>query len=441
VHHQLFIRMLTGGDLIVEAPVTPEWKGRNARALLALLAMQPGERVARDRLAGLLWPESDQHAARANLRMTLLGLRRTLEPLGSGLLGVSNETVTLNLGRDAVDSSLFEMLCARSDVESRAEALTLYRGDYLADLAPPSEAFDDLLRTERERLRTLAISTGLALIAILEREEPGDRLSSVVGRLLAIDPANEPAHRAMMRAHMAAGDRAAALRQFDQCRAALRGHYDLDPSPETVALRDAITDSPRGGSIARELLGEGDAAGDRDSGIEVSRPDFAVVRGRRGKRYLAAGALLALIGVLVWWIWSSRSPPENGPSGERIQMSIAPIDAELSHCRHQGLERDFRLLLEEALIAMPNVAVILQGSGGGVGEAGAVYVLEVHLQCRNTDFRVSLTVQRSGLGIADWVGQYDDDGRTLKAVVQRIMEDIRPILETGRHREPPAGRS
>lgn len=441
VHHHLFIRMLTGGDLVVEAPVGLDWKGRNARALLVLLAMQPGERVSRDRLAGLLWPESDQRAGRANLRMTLLGLRRTLEPLGSGLLTVTNEAVTLNLGRDAVDVSLFEMLSARPDVESRVEALTLYRGDLVAGLAPLSEAFDDLLRIERERLRASAISTGLALIAVLEREEAADRLSSVVSRLLAIDPANEPAHREMMRAHMAAGDRAAALRQFNQCRAALWDHYDLEPSPETVALRDAITDRPRGDGLAGEMRSVKDVARDRGSGIDGS-PDetAAVVRGQPGRRRLVAVVLLAAIGVLTWSIRSGW-PPDDGPGREAIRVSIAPIEAELSDCRHQRLERDVRLLLEEALIAIPNVAVILQANGGGAGGTGAVYVLEAHVQCRSTDVRVSLTVQRSGTDIADWVGQYDNDGRTLEEVTQHIMQDIRPILESGRPRTPRSGRS
>ena len=35
---RLFIRMLTGDDLVVEAPVQIQWKGRAARALFAVLA-------------------------------------------------------------------------------------------------------------------------------------------------------------------------------------------------------------------------------------------------------------------------------------------------------------------------------------------------------------------------------------------------------------------
>ncbi|MFQ5566376.1 MAG: hypothetical protein ACE5EU_08440, partial [Paracoccaceae bacterium] len=128
----LFIRMLTGGDILVEAPVPVEWKGRAARALFAVLALQPGERVKRDWLARLLWPDSDQQPARASLRMALLALKRTIDPVDPDLIRATHEEIMLDLERASVDWALFASLCAQPDPDSRLKALELYRGDLLA---------------------------------------------------------------------------------------------------------------------------------------------------------------------------------------------------------------------------------------------------------------------------------------------------------------------
>ena len=106
---RLFIRTLTGGDLVVEAPVPIQWKGRAARALFALLALQPGEPISREVLADLL-SKRDQRAARGSLRMALLALRRAIDPVDPDLIRATNESIMLNVEREAVDWVLFESL-------------------------------------------------------------------------------------------------------------------------------------------------------------------------------------------------------------------------------------------------------------------------------------------------------------------------------------------
>ena len=62
----------------------------------------------------------------------------------------------------------------------------------------------------------------------------------VLQTLLAEDPTIEEAHRAVMRACAAAGQRDRALRQYDRCRAALATELQAEPAAETTALRDEI---------------------------------------------------------------------------------------------------------------------------------------------------------------------------------------------------------
>ncbi len=51
---------------------------RPAQALLAYLVLHPGACHRRKRLAGLLWPESDEASARGNLRLALWRINKTL---------------------------------------------------------------------------------------------------------------------------------------------------------------------------------------------------------------------------------------------------------------------------------------------------------------------------------------------------------------------------
>ena len=59
-------------------------------------------------------------------------------------------------------------------------------------------------------------------------------------RWVAHDPWNENAHRRLIQLHLAAGDRTAALRAYDSCRATLAAELHITPSPETETLGEHI---------------------------------------------------------------------------------------------------------------------------------------------------------------------------------------------------------
>ena len=76
------IRLL-GSPAVLYAGESLSIPSRKATALLAYLAMRPDEPISRDHLAGLLWGESSNDQARANLRQTLTQLRRLFRAPGS----------------------------------------------------------------------------------------------------------------------------------------------------------------------------------------------------------------------------------------------------------------------------------------------------------------------------------------------------------------------
>jgi hypothetical protein len=66
------------------------------------------------------------------------------------------------------------------------------------------------------------------------------RPSQTALRLLALDPLQEPVHRALMQLYVEAGRRGAALRQYQLRVAALREELRAKPETETTALYDEI---------------------------------------------------------------------------------------------------------------------------------------------------------------------------------------------------------
>jgi LuxR family maltose regulon positive regulatory protein len=110
------------------------------------------------------------------------------------------------------------------------QALALYQGDYLTGI------YDDWCAFEREGLRERYLAA-LEMLASL-RVEQGDLQAAIelYQRVVASEPYQEAAHRAIMDCYYRLGDRAAAIRQYQACVEILREDLGLSPMPETEEL-------------------------------------------------------------------------------------------------------------------------------------------------------------------------------------------------------------
>jgi TolB-like protein/two-component SAPR family response regulator len=219
--------------------------GRKERALLAFLAIPPGERRSRDKLAGLLWSDRADSQARDSLKQVVFKLRRALNSVSPSPIRVDREFISLDRAAVAVDVAEFEQLIGDGTSGALARAAALYRGDLLDGLDVRDSAFDGWLLMERQRLRTLA-REGLARLVdrLLERGE-FDQVAAAARRLLELDPLREPAHRALMQIYAEQGQTALALRQYQICRDALQRELGVRPEAETDRLHEWILQKRR----------------------------------------------------------------------------------------------------------------------------------------------------------------------------------------------------
>src|SRR5262245_32220577 len=118
---------------------------KKAQALLALLALAPGQRHSRERLATLLWDDAGDAQARNSLRQTLFAIRAALGRAASRYVASDPAAVWLEADGVDVDVLTFERLAGRPTSDALVRAAALYRGDLLDDVLVESVAFDEWL--------------------------------------------------------------------------------------------------------------------------------------------------------------------------------------------------------------------------------------------------------------------------------------------------------
>jgi DNA-binding SARP family transcriptional activator/tetratricopeptide (TPR) repeat protein len=202
---------------------------RKAVALLAYLS-QRETAPTRDHLVTLLWPDSSPERGRGALRRTVSTLRSAL---GGRWVVADRERVRLDLDGVTLDTDRLS--------EDAEAAVAAVRGRFLDGFwLRDAPDFDDWQVTTAEHYDHLVRRLlGEAVERSLGRGDTTGSLT-LAERLVALDPLDEAGHRALMRAHAAAGDRVAATRQFRRCLAILETELAVEPLPETVDLHESI---------------------------------------------------------------------------------------------------------------------------------------------------------------------------------------------------------
>lgn len=202
---------------------------RQAASLLKLLALDPGHAIHRERLLDLLWPDDALDEALPKLHKAAHFARRACDHVDAVVF--RGDLVQLFPGvAIAVDAEHFERLARRAlevrDTATARMALSIYRGDLL-----PQDRFEEWADVPRSHLADLQRQ----LLRLAERWE----------ELVVLEPGDEHAHLELMRRHLMAGDRHAALRQFERLDRALRQELGVTPSDEAMRLRArALADEP-----------------------------------------------------------------------------------------------------------------------------------------------------------------------------------------------------
>ena len=234
---QLAIRRRDGG--VVRLPA-------KAEELLCYLLLRRGQAHTREALACELWADAPAAQSKKYLRQCLWQLQQVLEAADSPLLRLDHEWVALHPDAEIqVDAQEFERAFAAvrdrpgSALDPRQAAAAqaaaaLYQGDLLAGW------YQSWCLVERARYESMFFAMLDKLIDYCRGQGLFDQGIAYGMRLLRSDHTHERTHRQLMRLYHLAGDRSMALRQFEQCAAALAREFGVQPTEQTLALVEQI---------------------------------------------------------------------------------------------------------------------------------------------------------------------------------------------------------
>lgn len=274
---------------------TVQARSSRAIALVAFLALHAGSPQSRQRIAGLLWPDSTDSQALTNLRRELHHLRQVLG--GEASLVVTprdlcwRDTKTCRVDVRVFGNEREAALAAEAAGDDEgilvhaAAAIAEYRGELLPGV------YEDWVLDARSQLERQCVD--LCDLVCAARARTGDLAGAVEAarRRVQFQPLEEVGYRTLMELQADLGDRAGAVSAYHHCASVLERELGVAPDPATrkafqrlmaqarPAARSQADANPRAGRpglAAAELVGR---SAELSALQEVWR---AAVAGRRG---------------------------------------------------------------------------------------------------------------------------------------------------------------
>ncbi|MEO5826837.1 MAG: BTAD domain-containing putative transcriptional regulator [Gemmatimonadales bacterium] len=360
-------------------------------ALLAYLVMPtPGTWHRRDSVLATLWPDFAQDRARAALRSALYTLRLHLPEGAIAARGADDLSVDPGKITTDVAGMAGDFAAGRY-----ADALAIYRGDLLPGVfSPGGGEFDQWLEGRRRHCRSIAQKAAAQLAEALACQGDIPGATEVARRSMELDPDDEPAARRLITLLDRSGDRAQAFAVYERFRAHIGESFGTPPSPETIALLDAVrtrrtatttsdrspepTHSPDVEPSAHTRIADTPST---DRTLAVEQPTFSMElpepavdapfpkrRGRRGARWSAVQLVIA-IALVAWAAFggSSKTPDPPGPDLFIMPMANETGDPALAYIATGIAEGVTKRLADIGGLEIRSGA---RGTQGGLSESG-----------------------------------------------------------------------
>ncbi len=249
---RLAISILGPFDVRLDGEPATRFEVDAGRALLAYLLTNAETPQSRESLATAFWPGSSSKDASRSLRQTLNKLRTAIGDRDAvpPFLNISRQFLQFN--RESAywaDVEVFNRILAEAHAHPHrrldacpicmgklAQAVGLYRGEFMAGFYLNSTTIEDWLMIERDKYKVEVADAlqNLTRYHIKRRQYRDAR--RYAQQWMELQPWDEKAHRFLIETFALNGQRGAALAQYESSRAILMEQIAAEPSQEIINL-------------------------------------------------------------------------------------------------------------------------------------------------------------------------------------------------------------
>jgi DNA-binding SARP family transcriptional activator len=235
-------------------PIGGDWQTQRPGQLLKYLICERRRVVTSDQIGETLWPEAGPKESANRLRFNVHALRDRLEPgrvrrAPARFVVASRGGYTIDTGALWLDADRFEVealagiAAAEQSLDEAAaghlaEALRLYRGDFLA-----GDPYLDFAISERERLHELACRALRAQVRVAVGGERLDAAAAGARRLAEMEPFDADAQRLLIEVCLRRGRHSEAHRRFTTFAKQLAGAFGREPDFDLRQVERSLADA------------------------------------------------------------------------------------------------------------------------------------------------------------------------------------------------------
>ena len=202
------------------------------------------QKISKDRLSDILWPDTAGDKAQKSFDTTLHRLRHILDH--DKAISRREGRLSLDLRYCWVDSMAFERILNQAEdysekgdkknsIQSLEKAIMLYKGPFLGE-----DAHEPWAISYNERLRSKFFRAIERLGNDLEKEGELIRAVDCFRKAIEVDNVAEVFYQRLMICLKQLGRRTDALSVYQRCKKTLSACLGLEPSPETKAIKESL---------------------------------------------------------------------------------------------------------------------------------------------------------------------------------------------------------
>lgn len=221
-------------------------------ALICLLVLNRNRNMSKEKIIAYLWPDSDEEAAKSNLRFNLWNIRKSIPQNVEGedfiISGKDfcriNEKYVFQCDKTRLDS------CKVSQIESIDDLLQLkdlFQGDFLEGLYIRNcNEFNEMILFERVVCQNKQVEILEKLIGLYEEQERYEEELQILNEVAAIEPYNEQFAYQAVQIYGKLGNRTSAINYYKNFEIVLRRNLNISPNAELKQLYREMLESPCG---------------------------------------------------------------------------------------------------------------------------------------------------------------------------------------------------